>query len=266
MSKVCCRLAGGLGNQIFQYGASLLIRKKSTVPFIALDDSDLKKYKAVRKNELPTYFKLTGSTIKNHSILKLRLPRMKAITKYSDRFVGDYNFNRVANKKIPAQNYYLDGYFQSCLDQNLFDEMIEVLKKDYRYTELEIKKNICAVHIRGGDFLTDKYSGIADVNYYLDQLAKVKELNVAERFVIVTDDKKYASEIANKMAIRYSFSEGNMLDDFLLLAQSQTKILSNSTFSIWASALGYQPGCIVFAPKKLTVQDSRNFILPGELS
>lgn len=111
---------------------------------IALDDSDLKKYKAVRKNELPTYFKLTGSTIKNHSILKLRLPRMKAITKYSDRFVGDYNFNRVANKKIPAQNYYLDGYFQSCLDQNLFDEMIEVLKKTIGTPSLKLKKYLCS--------------------------------------------------------------------------------------------------------------------------
>lgn len=29
MSKVYCRLAGGLGNQIFQYGASLLISKKT---------------------------------------------------------------------------------------------------------------------------------------------------------------------------------------------------------------------------------------------
>jgi hypothetical protein len=266
MSKICCRLAGGLGNQIFQYGAALLISRKSMVPVIALDDSELKNYKASRSNELPNYFNLASSSIKDQSILKLRLPRIKTIAKYSDRFVGDYNFNRVISKNIVAGNYYLDGYFQRCLDQSIFDEMLNVLKSDFRYNHLVVKKNICAVHIRGGDFLTEKYSGIASVDYYLEKLAKVKELHAVEQFIIVTDDKNYASDIAKKMSIEYSFSEGNMFDDFLLLAQSQVKIVSNSTFSIWAAALGYQPGCIVFAPERLTVQDTRNFILPGELS
>ena len=266
MSKVRCRLAGGLGNQIFQYGASLIISKKSKVPLIELDDSELKKYKASRSNELPNYFKLVNSTMKSQRILKLRLPRIKAFAKYSDNFIGDSNFSRVINKSLTVRDYYLDGYFQSCLNQSVFDEMLAALKKDYCYTNLGIKQNVCAVHIRGGDFLTEKYNGIASVDYYSEKLAKVKELKAVDRFIIVTDDKSYASNITKKMAIECSFSEGNMLDDFLLLAQSQVKILSNSTFSIWASALGYQPGCIVFAPERLTVQDTRNFILPGELS
>lgn len=265
MSKVCCRLAGGLGNQIFQYGASLVISNKSQVPCIELDDSELSSYKAVRSNELPNFFKLKKTVFKKRKILKLRLPRMKIITQLTDGFVGDLNFSKLANQNMNVRNYYLDGYFQSCLNQSIFDDMLNALKQDYIYSSLDMKKNICAVHIRGGDFLTDKYSGIASVDYYCENLAKVKELNIVESFVIVTDDKRYASELAKRMSLDYSFSEGNMLDDFLLLAQSQVKILSNSTFSIWASALGYQQGCIVFAPQRLTVQDTRNFILPGEL-
>lgn len=265
MSKVCCRLAGGLGNQIFQYGASLLISKKSNVKYIELDDSELNNYKASRSNELPHYFKMTNSNVGNKFLLKFRLPRINILANLTDRFVGDLNFNRVLYQSLTNKSYYLDGYFQNCLDQTLFDEMLELLKKDYLYSHLSIKPNVCAIHIRGGDFLTKKYSGIASTNYYLEQLNKIKEMNSVDQFVIVTDDKNYATEIAKKISIKYFFSDGNMLDDFLLLAQSQFKVLSNSTFAIWASALGYKPGCIVLAPQKLNIHDTRNFILPGEL-
>ncbi|APY32478.1 hypothetical protein LFZ5_10870 [Salmonella enterica subsp. enterica serovar Apapa str. SA20060561] len=265
MSKVYCRLAGGLGNQIFQYGASLLISKKKHVPFIQLDDSGLSTYKAIRSNELPNYFKLENAMFKKNNILKLRLPKMKFLTPFANNFIGDLNFNRLIDKNLKSKNYYLDGYFQSCLNQSVFDEMLSALKQDYIYSSINVKKNVCAIHIRGGDFLTEKYSDIASVDYYHEKLTKVKELNIAERFIIVTDDRRYASELAKKISLDYSFSEGSMLEDFLLIAQSQIKILSNSTFSIWASALGFQPGCIVFAPQMLTVKDTRNFILPGEL-
>lgn len=265
MLKIHCRLAGGLGNQIFQYGASLIISKKSHVHDIELDDSELNNYKAARNNELLNYFRLENTKISKSAILKLRLPRIRLVNAFTSSFVGDLNFSRLANVSLNAKNYYLDGYFQTCLDQSLFDSMLSLLKEDFIYSHLNVKKNICAIHIRGGDFLTEKYSGVASLDYYCDSLAKIKELNAVDKYIIVTDDKDYASSVANRMSLDYTFSDGSMLNDFLLIAQSEVKVLSNSTFSIWASALGYQPGCIIFAPKKLTIHDNRNFTLPGEL-
>ena len=49
---IIIRLSGGLGNQIFQFGAGLLLAKKSGIVKIILDDSALGKYKIKRNNNL----------------------------------------------------------------------------------------------------------------------------------------------------------------------------------------------------------------------
>jgi hypothetical protein len=48
----------------------------------------------------------------------------------------------------------------------------------------------------------------------------------------------YSEQIMETANCSYSISQGGVVSDFYKIMQSNYKILSNSTFSIWANALG----------------------------
>ena len=53
---ILIRLAGGLGNQIFQMGAGLLLAQKIGMRKLVMDDSSLGHYDVKRENELLYFF------------------------------------------------------------------------------------------------------------------------------------------------------------------------------------------------------------------
>ena len=64
---IILRLAGGLGNQIAQLGAALLLSERVKSKTIIIDDSGLASYKAKHVNQLVNYFDFTRININNES-------------------------------------------------------------------------------------------------------------------------------------------------------------------------------------------------------
>jgi len=60
LKKIYLRLAGGLGNQIFQYTAALLIKKENDL--IYFHTKALSNYRAGRSLELVNFFELPQTT------------------------------------------------------------------------------------------------------------------------------------------------------------------------------------------------------------
>jgi len=265
---IIIRLAGGLGNQIFQLGAGLLLAKRSNIKKIILDDSALSKYKAKRENKLLSFFDFNKLDIdiefKNIWIIKLRLPKLVSYNFIKNIFVSDKNFKTVIqnpNKKLLV----LDGYFQWELSQDNFDNIVVLLKNIFISQDATINKdNVCVVHIRGGDFVKLGWNKITPKEYYLEAMKIMVEKYNINEFIIITDDKEYAKTILNQVNYKYEFKCSSMQNDFYEITLSSNRILSSSTFALWASALGNNDDGKVIAPQYWFPNQKRDIFLKNE--
>ena len=264
---IIVRLAGGLGNQIFQFGAGLLLAQKSRIKKIILDDSSLGNYDAKRENELLNFFDFSKLDIdvefKNLSIVKFRLPKVLPLNIKKFLFVSDKNFQTILNS---PNNIFmlLDGYFQNCLTQENFNEEIRLLKNIFIPNGLK-NKDGCVIHVRGSDFVKLGWNSVTPKEYYIKAIETIKNKYKQNKFYIVTDDKEYSKTILDELDIDYKFIGNSLHEDFRLIGSFKYRILSSSTFGLWASALGDNNERIVIGPKYWTPKHERNILVPNEI-
>ncbi len=259
---IITRLAGGLGNQIFQLGASLLLRNKFQNNTIVIDDTHLSSYDVKRENELIHFFSLDNINFKKSFLIKFRFPiKLSVKSKYCP-FIGDKNFQYIKNNFM-LNNYILDGYFQESITQDDFDQEIMILKGMLNY-QLQLNENGCVIHIRGGDFVKLGWNCITPKEYYIKAIETMRTEYHQDKFYIVTDDRAYSKSLLDKLDINYEFIGSSMYDDFKLIGSFRYRILSSSTFSLWASALADNVNSVVIAPKYWIPNRERQIFLPNE--
>jgi hypothetical protein len=269
---VIVRLAGGLGNQIFQLGAALLIACKQDGKKVIIDDHALSFYKVSRKLELPVFIDFSKScvqiTTKRLLLTRLRLPKFFAFKSPSAFFVNDNNF-RYAVDYEKSCNRMLDGYFQN-LRQRDFEDIVALLQPLFYDRLIESKKinsEVCVVHIRGGDFIDLGWTETAPQQYYMNAMRAMRDIYKVKSFLVVTDDKKYAENIIGCDSFDIKIASNNMDEDFWILASHPKRILSASTFALWASALGKNDKeGVVIAPDDLIPGLKREFLLQNEIN
>jgi len=263
---VIIRLAGGLGNQIFQLGAGLLLAEKSKCKTIVIDISGLAKYEVERNNNLIRFFDLTKSSVeiifKQSFFGKFRLPVILPFNFSNYPLVSDRNFQKVmqsTNKFL-----WLDGYFQTCLLQKNFNKEVELLRPLFSHKDLPQKQG-CVIHVRGGDFIKLGWSDVASSEFYANSIRKMQKDYGVKVFYVVTDDRDYAKSILKN--IKPLFLGGSIQEDFCLIGQFQFRILSSSTFALWSSVLGHNSEkSVVIAPDELTPGIKRSWLLPNEIN
>jgi|SaaInl8_150m_RNA_FD_contig_31_2299780_length_1284_multi_8_in_0_out_0_2 hypothetical protein len=263
---IIIRLAGGLGNQIFQIVVGILIAQKSDIKKIQIDDSALSNYDEKRNNELFKFLDFNKLEIeivfKNNSITKLRLPKLLPLNMTKNPFVSDKNFQTVFDS--PNKIFMIiDGYFQECLTQDNFDDEIDILKNIFIQNDFE-KKDGCVIHIRGGDFVKLGWNSVTPKEYYIKAIETMQTMYNQDKFYIVTDDKDYSKDILDNFQIKYEFIGNSMYEDFYLIGSFRYRILSSSTFALWASALADNEDSVVIAPKYWTPDNERKIYLPNE--
>jgi len=265
---IIIRLAGGLGNQIFQFVAGVYCAKKINCRKIILDDSSLNNYDVKRENELLKFFDLSKLNIevrfKNILITNFRLPKLLPLNIPNYPLVSDRNFQAIL--KNPNKIFMLlDGYFQECLIQEDFNKEIEILKSILINNDKIKEKNGCVIHIRGGDFVKLGWNSVTPQEYYYNAIEKMKKDYHQKDFYIVTDDKNYSKTILDRLDIDYTFIGNSMYEDFYLIGSFKYRILSSSTFALWASALGDNEDSIVIAPNEWIPKHYRRIYLPNEI-
>ena len=261
------RLAGGLGNQITQLGAALLLSERVGCKTIIVDDSGLSSYKEKHVNQLINYFDFTTLDVniifKQLLITKSRLPRLLSFNISNYPLVSDKNFQtalRGANKYL-----WLDDYFGSCLTQQNLNREIEILKSVFIQTNIP-KQEGCVIHIRGGDYIEFGGGEVASPAFYKNAINKMQQDYSIKKFYVVTNDKDYSSSILKD--VDFSFIGGSMKEDFYLIGQFKFRILSSSSFASWASALGVNDtnDGIVLIPTEWMPGITRKLRLPNEFS
>ena len=215
---VSAQLAGGLGNQLFQIAAaySLAINNNSYAEF------EFNKHYSLGQGDSPNQYK---------SSIFCNIPS-------TDNAKKEYIFHETKVKDLfYVPNIHLVGFFQS--EEYFAKNRAELLKL------LNIKpknySNMCSVHVRRGDI-----KPYLELQYYKQAMSLFKGFN----FLVFSDDLLWCQQ--NLAASNVTFVSSGLADQSLLLmSQCENNIISNSTFSWWASYINSNKNKIVVAPLSL---------------
>lgn len=269
---IYARLAGGLGNQLFQLACALDARVGDEGILLVTDG--LRSYKAAREPDVARIVDLDALGVAIGTAprpfvsgaLALRLPRLLAFTGLSDRnFVG-----RAAHRRdTPRRTLLLDGYFQRGWDWASLDATLATLSGALR-TGLAPAPRSVAVHVRGTDFLQSASHQLISGDYYQRAFARLCRLQPVRTAVVVTDDPAYARRVLDPMRLSHPDLDieigqdpSTIERDFSTLCSAAGRIIPNSTFSWWAAALDPKRAPTI-SPDRFVRDAPRHQTLPWE--
>lgn len=238
------RLAGGLGNQLFQLAAALHVQAKTNMP-ISFFTHHLKNYETPREfmlqEILPKEFPLQFLSPKKsvQFILKYRINKALPFL-----FKWSITTNNISNFK-KSKFYILDDYFQ---DISIFKQQLNVVAQyinnaanrnnkvgDICSTHDQFKNTI-AIHIRRGDFLNKSNANtfcLQNNSYYKQNI--LSNSNITKVYIFSETEVKDIKEITDLPT--FWINELNLTDveEFLLMTKFNNLIIANSTYSFWAA-------------------------------
>jgi glycosyltransferase involved in cell wall biosynthesis len=238
------RLAGGLGNMMFQIAAAYSFSKEVESKF-AID------YKHIGTlHSPPTNYR--ASTFKN-------IPEIDTLSQDALVFKeGQYNYEPIDVQKLMNKELYIDGYYQS---YKYFEKVADDIRKLFSPNETEkiamndhyghlFSKETVSVHVRRGDYtsLQDYHVNLPPA-YYSDAM---KFFGNSKRFIVFSDDIEYCKRnFADLKDFDICYIEGEPdWMDLYLMAWCNHNIIANSTFSWWGAFLNENEGKIVIIPDK----------------
>lgn len=265
---IIVQIAGGLGNQLFQYafGRTLALRNGCE---LKLDLSIFENYEWHEYSLKPFNIKEEIASQKECEILRgQNLPLYKRIQRKlfdtQPTFIHEHTLlfdPKYLEVKNPA---YLSGYWQS---ERYFSEFKEKIFSEFN---IHVKPsaanqslidqirscNAISLHLRRGNFIKDesvnKKHGTTSINYYMEAINFICTKIINPVFFIFSDDILWAKENIN-LNFQSVFVDINSdktdYEDLRLMSSCQHHILANSTFSWWGAWLNPSPDKIVIAPK-----------------
>lgn len=264
---IIVEVAGGLGNQMFQY---------------ALYQKFLHMGKEVRLdlfsfcNEKSRPFELDLFGLQYETIaMKERKWYIGKIPKLYQKmsFLRNQNLGRFYAEKLDVgyqpeilsmDNVYLSGYWQCELYfKELRDKLIEMFTFPIEVHE-ECRKllnqieaeNATAVHVRRGDYLipenSRKYGNICTESYYQNAMKYIREKQENTRFYFFSNDPEWVREhLSDEDSVIVQCNEGkNNYLDMYLMSKCKNNIIANSSFSWWGAWLNQYPEKIVISPER----------------
>lgn len=268
-------IAGGLGNQMFQYAFALGLQVHFKNEPVKIDISTFKGLKIAREYELEDVFdiklpvatpnelrKVTHFSQNTHIRLFLRKLFGPKKTEYKEprlfTFWGDAVFN------IQGDCYYNgswqnERYFQSC--SGLIREAFR-FKNPLDDRNMNLKKRIessesVSIHVRRGDYLNyPVYQGVCDLPYYTNAISYILGHVKEPHFFIFSTDTEWCEEnivplLSGKQYTIVDWNKGkDSYKDMELMSCCKNNIIAHSSFSWWAAWLNNNDNKIVVAPKE----------------
>jgi len=268
-------MLGGLGNQLFQTAACLKYRKQKEKVIISfLGNIHIPK----RKNCLDSIFiRPNWLYLDNSKSLNLAtkfIAKTSASLRFGSYFplisINDRNFSSRFYRSSPKHILFLDGYFNQKWTYYTLKKAFSQLKLreiELKKEHLQICNNDVVIHIRGGDFLTIPNLNICNLDYYKRSINYALSRGYYS-FKLISEDQKYGKEILKEIKKCFLdlkiqiLNSDSIKNDFNLIRSSKLAILSNSTFSWWASFLSTSKKEFI-VPKNFSINEKR-ILLPHE--
>lgn len=277
---IISNIIGGLGNQMFQYamGKSLSINKNE---HFKIDVRNFKKY--FRNFELNDVFKCeinlasktdldTILSWQNNFFFQKILKKKQFKFLRKNNFIVEPHFHYWKDVNKLKKNIYLYGYWQS---EKYFINNEKNIRKNFQFKQPLIDKNLkisngiknsnsVSLHIRRGDYLTDKknlFVGVCSIDYYKKAISIISSKIKRPVFYIFSDDMEW---VKKNFTINFNFE---LIDhnngyknhfDLQLMSLCKHNIIANSSFSWWGAWLNSNTNKIVIAPQKWFQHGSLN--------
>lgn len=268
---IIVQFTGGLGNQMFQYACAKALEQRGYR--VKLDISAFETYKihggyqlekynigleCATEEEIKEFF---ARNFASKLLCRLGIRTSKVFKEKSLLF--DINFLN------PKDDTYLVGYFQC---ERYFINIRNMLLMEYSikdelsiYTR-EIQDNIiksnksCSIHIRRGDFISDKSNiihGACSLGYYQDSISYLQDNFEGLNYFVFSDDITWVKENIQLENITYVESQERRSphEDLFLMSLCDHNIIANSTYSWWGAWLNQNDDKIVLAPRRWFAND-----------
>lgn len=267
-------IAGGLGNQMFQYAYYLSLISNSDHNNINI--FYIAPYRRHNGYELDKVFNIKKSPISNMSVRIVKKLFAMLVEKNCNINFGSYEgFKRNFYRPI----IYHTGYWQSEL---YFKNIESVIRKQFIFNEkiflpknLEIIKKMntqqsVSIHVRMGDYESDPgaksvHGGICTIEYYKKAIQTIqKKVSGNLYFYIFTDDIEWVKSnlfLDNAIIVDWNRKKDSW-QDMMLMSYCKNNIIANSSFSWWGAWLNSYENKIVIAPSKWFNTMSAPDILP----
>jgi hypothetical protein len=244
------RLAGGLGNQLFQvaYGISLSLEIGAHVKFLQPIKGRVFSLGWLGiNNEVPQIFILQNQDIEISTLSECTCIVRNHYVEPSFISEPRIEFN---------ENTQIQGYFQSELfffkyRYPIKEFLIRKLLSQTNYDEIGVDS--VELHVRLGDFYRSRkarrFHGVINDEYVALALHHLDFFSNQKVLRIITDDTESLKKVlpnSSRFASLLVSSE-LALNDFRILTESRNLIISNSTFSWWGA---YLSSANVIAPAK----------------
>jgi hypothetical protein len=269
------RLVGGLGNQLFQLAAASFLSEYYSCG-IRIATDVLSSYKSPRSPDAIKLLKPIPNTEietrRGFNAMRL-LHRMRAGRWLFPIAINDTNFDTIHAAKRPKSCICLmDGYFfrgWSYHTLKFASRHFHCSEELSKYQTASQNSKAVLMHIRGTDFLGSREFNICSFSFYVEAIRIALEKGYQD-FAIITDDKRYASDIICKLMEVYPSikldisSTGSSIGDFMLLKQAKFRITGNSTFAFWASFMANTES-ITISSSRLTSTIPKPFKMDNEV-
>jgi hypothetical protein len=240
-NKKVVKIFGGLGNQLFQYSLALFLKNNFKKNNILLDLNEFRYVKHHSGFELDKLLKIQFENLNFLSHFKYKYFKSILIKKRVYFNQKNKDTNIMPNVSELENFNYLEGYWQNLeLVNHILGELRESLILQKKSLNFSFKENFVAIHIRRGDYLQNQnmYGNICDLNYYKNAIEIFNQMKGTYEFYIFSDDLTWCKENFNFLKHKtYIDFNKTVIEDFNLFLNFRNKILSNSTFSWWASIL-----------------------------
>lgn len=258
-------LAGGLGNQLFQYafGRALAIRSGAQ---LVLDPSTLFR----RDRRFQRSFKLLAfrlaDGVRISSSRKLLWPlQRKVLSGWNQGRSANarsliletrpFRYSREYDHLTISRTAIIEGYWQSPHYFSKIKDKIQCeleFRVDHSFAHGELLQEIQSVNSVGIHVRRVDYKTRLPKEYYRAALEEMGKKVEGARFYIFGDDLDWWTHHFGQMDNVVVFNGSNQtdLDDFRLLSHCRHFIIANSSFSWWAAWLGRFSGKRIIYPEK----------------
>lgn len=268
---ITARISSGLGNQMFQYAAAFALSRRLGTE---LQMDTFLMYRncgcTPRNFELDAFCIQFQKRLRHRHFLSNKFLRNMANFTYKifykKKWYLEEHFYYLYDSRIEnaGKNCYLAGFFQS---EKYFANCKDDVRKEFQF-----KKNLCgqneklmeklqeqntvALHIRRGDYVKERNIklGLVCTPFYYENAIEYIQKHIPNLvFLIFSEDLEWVR--ANiKIPQPCHFIDWNLAlppsIDMQLMSLCKHQIISNSSYSWWASWLNNNPSKIIVAPDK----------------
>lgn len=275
-------LSGGLGNQMFQYAAArALATRLDTSLYLDLYSLEKKTQATVRSFELEVFN--IDAEIKNSirgKILNKILPYAQKhrifflrLNYFTDTAAIFYqpSFENLKGNIMMAGSFQNEQYFRNIMTElrSEFTFRKPLTGKNLEISEAIAKSNAVSIHIRRGDYLTNKSAAAnfitCDKDYYDKAIEHINRKVENVHFYIFSEDFEWIKENLNFGDQPVTFIDWNKGQesyiDMQLMSLCRHNIIANSSFSWWGAWLNSNVDKIVVAPSRWFRSKDKNALL-----